>query len=41
MKSYDVRWTPSDGKSSHGLWSGELKKTHSRRDSEKYLSKYG
>ena len=33
-KVYDVRWTdddrrqtPSDGKSSHGLWPGELKMT--------------
>ena len=31
MKVYDVRrtdgrWTPSDGKSSHGIWPGELKK---------------
>jgi hypothetical protein len=25
VKVYDVRWTPSDGKSSHGLWPGELK----------------
>ena len=31
IKVYDVRrtdgrrWTPSDGKSSHGLWPGELK----------------
>ena len=24
MKVYDVRRTPSDGKSSHGLWPGEL-----------------
>ena len=23
---YDVQQTPSDGKSSHGLWPGELKK---------------
>ena len=22
------RWTPSDGKSSHGLWPGELKTQH-------------
>jgi hypothetical protein len=32
VKVYDVRRTPSDGKSSHGLWPGELKinkkKTH-------------
>jgi hypothetical protein len=27
VKVYDVRQTPSDGKSSHGLWPGELKKT--------------
>ena len=26
MKVYDVRRTPSDGKSSHGLWPGELKR---------------
>jgi hypothetical protein len=26
VKVYDVRWTPSDGKSSHSLWPGELKK---------------
>jgi hypothetical protein len=26
IKVYDVRRTPSDGKSSHGLWPGELKK---------------
>jgi hypothetical protein len=27
VKVYDVRrWTPSDGKSSHGLWPGELKR---------------
>ena len=26
VKAYDVRRTPSDGKSSHGLWPGELKK---------------
>jgi hypothetical protein len=25
VKVYDVRRTPSDGKSSHGLWPGELK----------------
>jgi hypothetical protein len=25
-KVYDVRRTPSDAKSSYGLWSGELKK---------------
>jgi hypothetical protein len=25
IKVYDVRRTPSDGKSSHGLWPGELK----------------
>jgi hypothetical protein len=25
IKVYDVRWTPSDGKSSHGLWPGEIK----------------
>ena len=25
VKVYDIRQTPSDGKSSHGLWSGELK----------------
>ena len=25
MKVYEVRQTPSDGKSSHGLWPGELK----------------
>ena len=24
VKVYDVRLTPSDGKSSHGLWPGEL-----------------
>jgi hypothetical protein len=24
VKVYDVRWMPSDGKSSHGLWPGEL-----------------
>ena len=24
VKAYDVRRTPSDGKSSHGLWPGEL-----------------
>ena len=29
VKVYDVRRrTPSDGKSSHGLWPGELKTTH-------------
>jgi hypothetical protein len=27
VKVYDVRRTPSDGKSSHGLWPGELKIT--------------
>ena len=27
VKVYDVRRTPNDGKSWHGLWSGELKKT--------------
>jgi hypothetical protein len=26
IKVYDVQQTPSDGKSSHGLWPGELKK---------------
>ena len=26
VKAYDVRRTPSDGKSSHGLWPGELKR---------------
>ena len=26
IKVYDVRRTPSDGKSSHGLWPGELKR---------------
>jgi hypothetical protein len=26
VKVYDVRRTPSDGKSSHGLWPGELKR---------------
>ena len=26
VKVYDVRQMPSDGKSSHGLWPGELKK---------------
>ena len=26
VKVYDVRRTPSDGKSSNGLWPGELKK---------------
>jgi hypothetical protein len=25
VKVYDVRWMPSDGKSSHGLWPVELK----------------
>ena len=25
VKVYDVRQMPSDGKSSHGLWPGELK----------------
>jgi len=25
VKVYDVRWMPSDGKSSHDLWPGELK----------------
>ena len=25
MKVYDVRRTPNDGKSSHGLWPSELK----------------
>jgi hypothetical protein len=31
VKAYDVRRTPSDGKSSHGLWPGELKtKIHSK-----------
>jgi hypothetical protein len=25
VKVYEVRQTPSDGKSSHGLWPGELK----------------
>ena len=25
VKAYDVRRMPSDGKSSHGLWPGELK----------------
>ena len=28
VKVYDIRRTPSDGKSSHGLWPGELKMTH-------------
>ena len=27
MKVYDERRMPSDGKSSHGLWPGELKST--------------
>ena len=27
VKVYDILGTPSDGKSSHGLWSGELKMT--------------
>jgi hypothetical protein len=27
VKVYDVRRTPSDGNSSHGLWPGELKKS--------------
>ena len=31
VKVYDVRWTPSDGKSSHDLWPGELKRVHSTR----------
>jgi hypothetical protein len=26
VKVYDVRRTPSDGKTSHGLWPGELKR---------------
>jgi hypothetical protein len=24
VKVYDVRWVPNDGKSSHGLWPGDL-----------------
>ena len=28
IKVYDVRRTPSDGKSSHGLWPGEVKSVH-------------
>ena len=28
VKVYDIRRTPSDGQSSHGLWPGELKMTH-------------
>ena len=28
-ESLDIRQIPSDGKSSHGLWSGELKRVHS------------
>ena len=28
VKDYDARRMPSDGKSSHGLWPGELKMVH-------------
>jgi hypothetical protein len=31
IKVYDVRRTPSDGKSSHGLWPGGLKITFSKK----------
>ena len=31
VKVYDVQWTPSDGKSWHGLWPGETK-TESKLD---------
>ena len=30
VKVYDVRWMPNDGKSSHGLWPGELKRRKHR-----------
>jgi len=33
VKVHDVQWTPCDGKSSPGLWPGELKRT-----SEEFLN---
>jgi hypothetical protein len=38
IKVYDVRRTPSDGKSSHGLWPGELKRKL-RKQAKHYVSK--
>jgi hypothetical protein len=32
VKVYDVRRLPSDGKSSHGLWPGELKRGENGSD---------
>jgi len=38
VKVYEVRRTPSDGKSSHGLWPGELK-IYTRNCKKKKFSK--
>ena len=40
VKVYDGRrWMPSDGKSSHGLWPGELKRAITPQWAIKYTSK--
>ena len=36
VKVYDIRRMPSDGKSSHGLWPGELKRIFLKTTNKRY-----